>query len=186
MRYILFVLALVFFLSLIAKADDAVSVVPTIESISEDFTVPDNEGIVIINSDGGHVAVAIDAAPKLYQVTCIVQRAASAALQVLLPACKERFYLPDASLQFHGAVVVGSGQLSEWVARDILTALSHANTFFVNFMLSSGFPMPAASIRTGLKNETLFEGKDLGLLSPWIRPVSLCLTCPQNLDLEPQ
>ena len=150
---------------------------PMVGEVDRFFSIPPTKYLVI-NSPGGYVTTAFAAVHHLRNMTCVVSYAASAAWQILLPACKERYYLPWAVTAFHSTHVDMYGPMNMWDTTDLAVALQETNIKMTNHMLSSGFPMGPKEFFKHLKEETVSRGKELDRFYPWIKPVSECNHCP--------
>lgn len=149
------------------------------------FTVP-SEDVVLFLSTGGLIEKAYLSAPALKNKICVVKLAASAAFQILLPACKERYYTKDAILGFHSAHVMfpdGMGLISPWTLNLIAEDLQQNNDRMIGTMLMSFFPMSYSGIKAALKDEMVLEGEAISVLHPWIKPVSECNSCPDYIKM---
>jgi len=157
--------------------------------IKHDTKAPTTE-YVLIRSPGGSIQAANEIAYTMHNKICIVQYAASAALQIILPACKERYYVRGAVLMFHSAGFFaedfihdyGKGFLNQ-TAFEIfyLTALDH-NISMATKMLRSGYSAANAQaiVDDMLKETTIhLDKKSLG---DWIRPVEECTHCQEFLN----
>jgi hypothetical protein len=153
--------------------------------IGPGFMVP-NEEVVVFISPGGHIETAYRAAPMLKDKICVVKLAASAAFQILLPACKERYYTKEALLGFHSAHVMfpdGMGLMSPWMLNQIADNLQQTNDQMIGTMLMSFFPMSYSGIRASMKDELALFGEAIMVLHPWIKPVSECTSCPDYIKM---
>lgn len=170
-----------------ALASDQLNQVPVFHGYVEEDTEIELDGnYIVIYSLGGNTDVAWEEGKKLQGKTCIVMSAASAALQILLPYCKERFYFPDkGSIQFHSThlVYVGTCALNVYDAVEAVTSLTKSNTRMISHMLESGFPLSETWLHKALREEYLFKGKGLEHLHPWLRPVTECFHCPTWLQM---
>lgn len=155
--------------------------VPQLGQINEYYPIEPSR-FYLINSPGGIIDTAFIAGVHLQGKTCIIKYAASAALQILLPYCKDRYYLPDAQIQFHSAHVVffgfGSFMMSMWDAASIFESLVKDNKRMIQHMLSSGFPGTDKQVLQWAKDEVLWKGDDLGNFKGWARPIHECRHCP--------
>lgn len=150
-----------------------------------DTRIPDTGEYVYIYSPGGIIDKAFSLVPEVSNKTCIVFGAASAALMIILPACKERYYVTNAVFQFHSAsafippFMPRGVMISQWDAEFLAAELARDNDRIVRFMLNNQVPFSEAWIRQQMKNNTVLVGNALGYWSPWARPVSECIHCPE-------
>lgn len=158
-----------------------------IGDIAEDSIVLPSR-FVVVQSAGGFVDAAHRMGDSLGNVTCVVDRAASAALQILLPSCKDRYYLPWTQLQFHSAHMGVQGGISMWWAEQAYLRLKAANARMVDLLLRSGIPLSSDMLYFHLRLETFVEAPAITtFFGDWMKPISQCHHCPlswQTLTLE--
>lgn len=149
------------------------------------FTPLEPTRILVIKSPGGVIDAAFSIVPHLGKVICVVDYAASAALQIVLPACEERYYLPWARVAFHSAHAqitlppFQTLQLSEWDAVDLANSLAYENRRMLRHMLASGMPFSLKELVKHIREETEFRGPQISqAFGNWLRPISQCATCP--------
>lgn len=146
--------------------------------ILENTDIPPTRYLVV-RSSGGIVHLADELGQKLGNVTCVVDYAASAALQLILPGCKERYYLPWGKIQFHSAHVGVSGAVNMWWAQEAASRLEEANLLMIGRMLGSGLNITKDALYLHLMFETYADGDSITeVLGDWIRPISECAHCP--------
>lgn len=158
----------------------------TLGEIHENTKIPEKD-YVIIDSNGGDIYHAFDIGGEFKDKTCIVKKARSAALQVILPFCKERYYLPDAVIQFHSAGLspkdlAKEGEfelLTEPLLMVILESIQYSNVIMTMHMIESGIPLTMEQIYIGLMKNTTISGLSLKILHPWMLPISECSHCPK-------
>lgn len=82
-----------------------------------------------INSPGGNIDTAKMIAEEMgrLNVTCYVENAASAALQIIMPACSRVYANPDSRFIFHSAHAMGMIMLSEMTAAEMVVHLKTHN-----------------------------------------------------------
>jgi ATP-dependent protease ClpP protease subunit len=82
-----------------------------------------------INSSGGVIAAAQMIAEEMSRlnVTCYVDYAASAALQVIMPSCTRIYSNPGSLFVFHSAHAMGQFELNEMSGADLVKALKTYN-----------------------------------------------------------
>lgn len=157
---------------------------PQLGPIGTYYPIEDGE-IFVINSPGGIIDSAFMAGIRLQGKTCIVKHAASAALQILLPFCKHRYFLPDAMVQFHSShvmyTVLGTIMFSMWDAQEMADKLSEHNTRMIQHMIASGIPLLPQEILEHARKETIWRAPELGKLGTWIQPIQECKHCPEAL-----
>lgn len=147
--------------------------------IEEDSTIPESQ-YVFINSPGGLVNHSFDLVPELKDKTCIVFNAASAALMIILPACKERYYVQNANLVFHSAVYfLTFVELNQWNAEWAANQLAEANQRVLLHMIAHDAPFTSDVLQYHMKQNTWFHGEDIKVWEPWILPVEQCYHCPE-------
>jgi ATP-dependent protease ClpP protease subunit len=117
---------------------------PQLGDIGLFYPIEESE-FYIFNSKGGIIDTAFAVGDRLKGKTCIIEYAASAALQILLPYCTHRYYLPTVKITFHSAhsvmQVFGSFTINMWDAEEIFNNLKAENLRMVRHMHGSGFPM---------------------------------------------
>lgn len=139
---------------------------------------------VFILSQGGTVDTAFSFVPELESKTCIVFAAASAALMIMLPACKERYFVTGAILGFHNATLVLPAlntspiSISQWDAEALALLLKLSNDKILKHMLERGTPFSEAFLRKAMRENLVLTGSALMYWVPWLRPVSECSHCP--------
>lgn len=150
--------------------------------IEYNFRIP-TEDIVVIDSSGGYVSVAERASVFFRNKTCVVKYAASAAFQIILPACKKRYYTPSGVLGFHSAHIQleEKEMFSPWYLEETAAMLRRLNDQMTINLLVSGFPMPHDNIQAHIRAESTLMGEQLEALGNWIRPVSECSECPDYI-----
>lgn len=82
-----------------------------------------------INSPGGNIDAAKMIAEEMVRlnVTCYVENAASAALQIIMPACSRVYANPASRFMFHSAHTMGMMMLSEMTAAELVAHLKTHN-----------------------------------------------------------
>lgn len=167
---------------------DVRSEAPFFGTIQQDSTVPDSD-YVFINSPGGLVYKSFEMVPQLEGKTCIVFNAASAALMIILPACKERYYVPNARLGFHSAVFFLMWfELNQWNAQEAASALAEANQQVLFHMIGKGVPFTPDVLQYHMQQNTVFDAETINVWEPWILPVEQCKHCPdwtKTVQLKP-
>jgi len=120
-------------------------VIGVISTLNQSFTTakeaallyPPNSAIsVYIDSPGGRIDEAYEfgKALSVLRPTCFVKHAASAALEVIMPACQKIVLMPESTLQFHSATWCIQGMRS---TADILIDLRQGiavSSFMANLM----------------------------------------------------
>lgn len=151
---------------------------PFMGDIDEE-TVLDDSPYVFINSRGGLVDRSFELVPELKEKTCIVFNAASAALMIVLPACKERYFVEGARLGFHSAVYSGYfSQITEWSAKQAALNLAAANRRMMYHMIQHQAPFTPQELELHMRNNTLFTSDQIRAWNKWILPVEQCEHCP--------
>lgn len=172
---ILATLAMIF-PAFLATGDDGTS--PFFGEINHEATVPAGD-YVFINSPGGLVDKSFEMVPELENKTCIVFNAASAALMIILPACKERYYVQNARLGFHSAVYfLMFWELTQWGAEYAAKELAEANRRVLIHMVQHGAPFTPDVIQYHMQQNTVFDAETIHVWEPWIKPVEQCYHCP--------
>lgn len=161
---------------------------PFFGAIEEDSVVPEGD-YLLINSPGGLVNKSFELLPDVEGKTCIVFNAASAALMIILPACKERYYVKNANLVFHSAVYfLFFAELNQWNAEWAAQQLREANERVLLHMVSHQIPFTPEVLNYHMQQNTWFHGEDIKVWEPWILPVEQCTHCPdwtKMLQLKP-
>jgi hypothetical protein len=140
----------------------------------------DDNDIVLIYSPGGETDAAFVMAEQVKDKTCVVVGAGSAALMIVLPACKERFYIEGAFLQFHSANIMFDRMvgLNQWDMEQFAAELKVLNNRILNHMLEKGVPFSEDFLKKAMREDTFIPHGGLRHWHPWLRPVSECLHCP--------
>jgi hypothetical protein len=173
---VIFVLLAFFFSSFAFGGDDGTS--PFLGVIDERTPLP-AEDYVYFLSPGGHVDKAFEMVPFFRNKTCIVFGAGSAALMILLPACKERYYVQNARVVFHSAVYLQVfGEVNQQSAEEAAEILRDTNQKMLLHMVQYGMPFEPDIIKEFMKQNTLFVGSELQVFHPWMVPVEQCQHCP--------
>lgn len=155
-------------------------------SIDVGMTIPPGD-YVVIHSPGGRIDVAWQLGPQLKGKTCIIKGAASAALQILLPFCKERYYLPSGFVMFHSTHVMFPPDAMfsqadlEMIAKDMALDTDR----MIVHLMANGFPLSEAWLKKVVKEASLIKGKGLLHLHPWLLPVEQCFHCPEWIKMLP-
>jgi hypothetical protein len=162
------------------QADETGSPSPFLEEIGLTSSLPATGNYVFLFSPGGSVDGAFALVPQLKDKTCIVFAAASAALMIVLPACKERYFVQGAVVQFHSAGVVlpPAYFLNQWDARQLAIELERANLRIITHMVLHGVPWSPEFLDQAMKTDAVFVGEQLGQWGTWLRPVEQCTHCP--------
>jgi len=141
--------------------------------------------ILLVKSSGGVIDTAFSMVPHLGKVICVVGYAASAALQIVLPACDERYYLPWAMIAFHSAhahipvMPFRPFVINMWDAAELTKRLEADNRRMLRHMRASGIPFSPRELLKHIKEETVFRGPQISrAFGDWLRPISQCATCP--------
>lgn len=150
-----------------------------IGTIVEDFKIPPSE-YLIFYSNGGNTDVAFMTGPALTNRTCIIKLAESAALQILLPFCKERYYLPEARVTFHASHIMAPHDvlLSREDLKSAIIVLESTDALMIQHMLNFQFPLSQVWLKGAVKGNFTIAGSGLQNLHPWILPISECSHCP--------
>jgi hypothetical protein len=124
------------------------------------YKAPVNSNM-IINSGGGRIdyAYEIHDAMKTKNITCWVHYAASAAFQIIMPACKRIVFFPSTQLFFHNTV---GG--NEEPIKEILNFKMYF-TFTKAWGKIRCAPRPDCAIDK-MKSSELLESKDFNLMFP--------------------
>lgn len=174
------------FPAFLTTGDDGSS--PFFGAIEEHSVVPEGD-YVFINSPGGLVDRSFEMVPELENKTCIVFNAASAALMIILPACKERYYVQNARLGFHSAVYfLMFFELTQWGAEYAARELAEANQRVLLHMVQSGAPFTPDVIHYHMQQNTIFDAETIHVWEPWLKPVEQCYHCPdwvKMIQLKP-
>ena len=174
------------FTPLMATQSDGHS--PFFGTIEEHSVVPEGD-YLFINSPGGLVDRSFDMLPDVKNKTCIVFNAASAALMIILPACKERYYVQNANLIFHSAVYfLWFVEVTQWSAEWKAQQLRKANERVLLHMVAHQIPFTPTVLDYHMKQNTWFHGDDIKVWEPWIKPVEQCTHCPdwtKMIQLKP-
>lgn len=155
-----------------------------LRDISRPTELPATGDYVYIDSPGGEINRAFELASQVQGKTCIVFRAASAALMIILPACKERYFVKGALFVFHSASIfippfqLQGVMLSQWELEEIAIALSKDNERILRHMINNKVPFSEAWLKKQMQENTELSGEALRHWYPWARPVAECLHCP--------
>lgn len=164
-------LLLLFFSTALAS-----SLPPALNTIKPDTQLP-NSPYILIASRGGNVEQAFYLATLLQDKICIVLYADSAALQIILPACKERYYVPHANFGFHTAGrMINERHYSPWAAQAYYESIMKVNKRMADHMIKSGLSYTEETLLNHMKNDTII--KDMSFFKGWIKPVEQCEECP--------
>lgn len=151
---------------------------PYFGTIEQDSVVPEGDYLYIW-SPGGLVDKSFELLPEVENKTCIVFGAASAALMIILPACKERYYVRNANLVFHSAVYfLLFVELNQWNAQWAAQQLAEANERVLLHMIANGVPFTVDQLKYHMRNNTWFHKGNIKEWHPWILPVEECTHCP--------
>jgi hypothetical protein len=159
---------------------DAPKESPFLGEIDLDTPLPDTGSYVYILSPGGSIDRAFELAEQVKGKTCIIFGAASAALMIVMPACKERYFVYNAIIQFHSAGVVLPPMyfLKEWDAAYLASELAKANLRIMRHMVLNGVPWSPEFLEVAMRLDLDFAGEELGQWGEWLRPVQECTHCP--------
>jgi hypothetical protein len=180
----------VFVLSLLFMGAQAASLPRSmfLETIEEDTVLPQGQ-YILINSPGGSVIRAFQLAEQVKDKTCIVFNAGSAALMIVLPACNERYYVPNAMFEFHNAITVIPPfhprpiAISQWDAAELALDLANTNERILKHMQDNGVPFSEGWLRKVMKESSPIWGNGLRYWHPWARPIAECIYCPEYLKM---
>lgn len=177
------------FLSLFASAQGAsLQKSPFLGEIGQDTVLPEGQ-YILINSPGGQVDRAFQLATQVKDKTCIVFNAGSAALMIVFPACKERYYMPNALFQFHNAIMMIPAfyprplAIDQWSAAELSFDLAVTNERILKHMLDNGVPFSEAWLRKVMRESSPIKGGSLRYWVPWAKPISDCLHCPTYIKM---
>ena len=153
---------------------------PFLEEILPGTQLPATGDYVFILSPGGSINDAFRLAEQVKDKTCIVFAAASAALMIVMPSCKERFFVNGAILGFHSAGVYlpPSYFLTEWEAAELAQQLALANLRIKSHMVLNGVPWTPEFLELAMRTDTLLSGEDVGQWPQWLKPINQCEHCP--------
>ena len=186
----IFLTVLFLFLSNIARSEEPQpyklgGITPVILEDIGPYTSLEPTRILVIKSPGGVINTAFSMVPHLGKVICVVDFAASAALQIVLPACDERYYLPWAVVAFHSAHAIimvppfRPFAINMWDAAELTKTLEADNKRMLRHMLASGIPFSPNELLKHIKEETVFRGPQISqAFGDWLRPISQCASCP--------
>jgi hypothetical protein len=169
-------------LALVPSMVQASAPIPShfLEDIMPGTQLPATGDYVFILSGGGSIDDAFRLAEQVKSKTCIVFAAASAALMIVLPSCKERYFVKGAVLAFHSAGIYlpPSYFLTEWDAAEFAKGLAEANLRIKSHMVLSGVPWDPTFIELAMRTDIVISGEDVGQWAAWLKPVDQCTHCP--------
>lgn len=124
---------------------------------------------IFIYSKGGEIdsAALIALSMKNKNTECYVKEAASAALQIVMPACKKTFVYKDTQFQFHAmAYIFSCDKFCEWSSLDILSLAKYVKNTnnWMSKSMTNKWGVPRCAFRGIAKNcleQVMFEEKQL-------------------------